>query len=74
MAREQPMKHLFGIGLLIAVALSFKWWIHPNFFIAYTSGHGLKGTAIDVVIYRVSLAIAALWSLALGLAFVFKRA
>jgi hypothetical protein len=33
----------------------------------------LEGTAIHIVIYRSLLAIAALWSLALGLAFVFTR-
>ena len=67
------MKHAIGIGFLVAVAFLFKWWIHPNFFIAYASGHVLKGTAIDVVIYRASLAIATLWSLALGLARVLGR-
>jgi hypothetical protein len=67
------MKHVIGIGLLVVLALLFKWWIDPNFFFAYTSGHVLKGTAIHIVIYRVLLAFAALWSLALGLAFVFTR-
>jgi len=67
------MKHVIGIGLLVAGAFLFKWWIHPNFFIAHATGRVLEGTAIHIVIYRLLLAIAALWSLALGLAFVFTR-
>ena len=67
------MKHVIGIGLLVAGAFLFKWWIHPNFFLAYASGHVLEGTPIHIVIYRLLLAVAALWSLARGLAFVFTR-
>ena len=68
------MKHVIGIGLLVAGAFLFKWWIHPNFFIAHATGRVLEGTAIHIVIYRSLLAIAALWILALGLAFIFTRA
>src|ERR1700682_1639692 len=42
-SRRKPMKHAVGIGLLLGVAFSFKLWIHPNFFFAYTSGRGLRG-------------------------------
>jgi hypothetical protein len=41
------MKHVIGIGLLVAGAFLFKWWIHPNFFIAHATGHVLEGTAIS---------------------------
>jgi hypothetical protein len=65
------MKHAIGIGLLIAIACLFKWWIHPNVGVAYTSGRVSRGVPLNVVVVWVLLAVSAVWGLIVGLAFVF---
>jgi len=73
MKGEKPMKNAVGIGLLVGIAFLFKWWIHSEVNIAYTSGSGLRGVPLNVVVFWILLGIAAVWSVILGITFVFSQ-
>jgi len=72
MKAEKPMKQVIGIGLLVGIAFLFKWWIHSEVNIAYTSGNVLRGEPLNVVVFWILLGIAAVWGLILGLTFFFS--
>src|SRR5258708_5529795 len=73
MRAEKPMKHVIEICLLVGIAFLFKWWIHSEVNIAYTSGNGLRGVPLNVVVFWILLGIAVVWSVVLGLTFVFSH-
>jgi hypothetical protein len=73
MKAEKPMKHVIRIGLLVGIAFLFRWRIHSEVNITYTSGYIARGVPLNVVVFWILLGIATVWGLGLGLNFVFSH-